>query len=213
MREGVPVGQNGENAVLSISEAAREKIRAVLGSQEPPVSSIRVSAAGPGRYSMSLAPEGKPGLDDSVLPYEGFEVYVDSQSLPQVDGTSLDWVDTYGGGGFQFTGSHSAAGGRKQRAVPEGPEGEIWRQIQSILDDEVNPAVASHGGRISLIDVRDDVVYVEMGGGCQGCGMASVTLKSGVERMLRDRLPTIREVLDITDHAGGNNPYYAPSSK
>ena len=74
----------------------------------------------------------------------------------------------------------------------------------------VNPAVASHGGRISLMDYQDGTVFVKMSGGCQGCGQASATLKQGVEKLLRERIPSITEVLDTTDHAGGRNPYYAP---
>lgn len=90
---------------------------------------------------------------------------------------------------------------------------EIKATVQDLLDSQINPAVASHGGEISLIDVKGTTVYVKLGGGCQGCGMANVTLKQGVERSLRDALPELEEVLDITDHAGGENPYYAPSKK
>jgi Fe/S biogenesis protein NfuA len=77
-----------------------------------------------------------------------------------------------------------------------------------VIDEQVNPGIASHGGRATLIDVKDMVVYVELGGGCQGCAMASVTLKQGVERMIKHAVPEIREVIDTTDHAGGTNPYF-----
>ena len=81
-------------------------------------------------------------------------------------------------------------------------------QIQKLLDDEINPAVASHGGYITLLDVQDGRVFIKMGGGCQGCGMADVTLRSGIERVLRERVPGIVEILDTSDHANGQNPYY-----
>jgi Fe-S cluster biogenesis protein NfuA len=90
---------------------------------------------------------------------------------------------------------------------------EIKETVQDVLETQINPAVASHGGEISLIDVKGTTVYVKLGGGCQGCGMASMTLKQGVERALRDALPELDEVLDVTDHASGENPYYAPSKK
>ena len=80
--------------------------------------------------------------------------------------------------------------------------------IQDILDSRINPSVAGHGGHISLIDVDGARVYIRMEGGCQGCGMANVTLKEGVEVEIKNIVPTIREVLDVTDHAGGTNPYY-----
>ena len=87
---------------------------------------------------------------------------------------------------------------------------EIRDKVQELLDSAVNPAVAGHGGYIQLIDVKDSVVYLQMGGGCQGCGMADVTLKAGVERMIREEIPEVAEVLDTTDHAAGGNPYYTP---
>ena len=80
--------------------------------------------------------------------------------------------------------------------------------IQGLLESTINPSVASHGGHISLIDVDGARAYIRMEGGCQGCGMADVTLKQGVQVEIQKVVPTIREVLDVTDHAGGTNPYY-----
>ncbi|HZD24650.1 MAG TPA: NifU family protein [Alphaproteobacteria bacterium] len=87
------------------------------------------------------------------------------------------------------------------------------RAVQRLLDEEINPAVAAHGGYISLVDVKEDVVYIRLEGGCQGCGMADVTLKQGVEAAIMRELPHIAAVRDTTDHAGGTNPYYQPSRK
>ena len=80
--------------------------------------------------------------------------------------------------------------------------------VQELLDKEINPSVASHGGHISLIDVKDDTVFIRLEGGCQGCGMADVTLKQGVEVTIKNNIPSIKAVLDTTDHADGSNPYY-----
>ena len=93
------------------------------------------------------------------------------------------------------------------------PPEEIRRRVQQVLDTIINPAVASHGGVVTLLDVSNNAVYLEFGGGCQGCGMVSVTLKYGVERTIREEVPEVGEILDTTDHAAGRNPYYAPSSK
>jgi Fe-S cluster biogenesis protein NfuA len=84
----------------------------------------------------------------------------------------------------------------------------IRDRVQDLLDQAVAPAVASHGGSVTLLDVRDNNVYLEFGGGCQGCGMSHVTLKYGVERLIREHIPEVGEILDTTDHAGGKNPYY-----
>jgi Fe-S cluster biogenesis protein NfuA len=87
------------------------------------------------------------------------------------------------------------------------PEG---KAVQKVLDERINPAVAGHGGHIALIDVKDDTAFVRLEGGCQGCGMANVTLKQGIEVEIKDAVPSITTILDTTDHAGGANPYYSP---
>jgi len=112
--------------------------------------------------------------------------------------------------------AHLASG---QPAVREDllsslPAADVIRErVQEILDTQINPYVASHGGIVRLIDVRDNNVFVQMGGGCQGCGMANVTLRQGVEVAIRAAMPEVGDILDTTDHAAGRNPYYTPSAK
>jgi Fe/S biogenesis protein NfuA len=88
---------------------------------------------------------------------------------------------------------------------------DLMTKVQELIDSTINPAVAGHGGFVQLVDVKDNKVYLQMGGGCQGCGAADVTLKAGIERLIKEELPEIEEVLDSTDHAAGTNPYYTPS--
>lgn len=88
------------------------------------------------------------------------------------------------------------------------PESEIRAKVENLLENEVNPALGNHGGWVELIDVRKNSVYLRLGGGCQGCGSAKMTLKLGIERVIRERIPEVGEVLDVTDHAAGRNPYY-----
>jgi Fe/S biogenesis protein NfuA len=92
--------------------------------------------------------------------------------------------------------------------MAEAAEPSVRDKVQELLDTSINPAVAGHGGYIELIDVKDSTVYVRMSGGCQGCGAADVTLKSGIERLIKEELPEVVEVLDTTDHSSGTNPYY-----
>lgn len=95
-------------------------------------------------------------------------------------------------------------------ALKSAPAEDVLRQkVQSFLDVNVNPAVASHGGYITLLDVKGSDLYIQMGGGCQGCGMASVTLREGVESSLRQNFPELGQIYDITDHSAGDNPYYS----
>ena len=88
---------------------------------------------------------------------------------------------------------------------------ELKERVQTLIENSINPAVAGHGGHIELIDVKDNTVYIQMSGGCQGCGAADVTLKAGIERMIKEEIPEVTEILDVTDHAAGQNPYYSPS--
>ena len=89
----------------------------------------------------------------------------------------------------------------------------LYEQVAKVFDEQVNPMVARHGGRVELIDVQDAVVMLRMGGGCQGCGMADVTLRQGIEGMLGQLVPAVRGIVDITDHTSGSNPYFQASKK
>jgi Fe-S cluster biogenesis protein NfuA len=90
-------------------------------------------------------------------------------------------------------------------------EGDLKWAIRDLLDREINPAVAAHGGFVELIDVKRNNVYLRLGGGCQGCGAADVTLKQGIAKAIRSLAPAVGEILDTTDHGAGRNPYYAPA--
>ena len=90
-------------------------------------------------------------------------------------------------------------------------EGDLKWAIADLLNREINPAVAQHGGFVELIDVKKNNVFIRMGGGCQGCGAADVTLRQGIEKAIRGLVPRVGEILDTTDHAAGRNPYYSPS--
>ena len=104
-------------------------------------------------------------------------------------------------------------------AVPKPASGEaltddaLYEQVAKVFDEQVNPMVARHGGRVELIDVQDAVVMLRMGGGCQGCGMADVTLRQGIEGMLAQLVPAVRGIVDITDHTSGANPYFQAAKK
>jgi Fe-S cluster biogenesis protein NfuA len=90
---------------------------------------------------------------------------------------------------------------------------ELYERVNDLFEQQVNPMVARHGGRVELIDVQDSIVLLRMSGGCQGCGMASVTLRQGIEGALNQHLPEVKGILDITDHTSGTNPYFASAKK
>ena len=192
--------------MVEITEKAREKIIGLIGKSETPVKGLRIDAksVSPLKVDFSLAfvGEDQQNDDDTVIPFDGFDVLVDPASAPNVEEATVDFVDGLMGSGFKIEGPGAAA--------PE-LSGPVADKVQQILEDQVNPAVASHGGFVSLIDVKDNNVYLQLGGGCQGCGMADVTLKQGIEVMIKEAVPEIEGVFDVTDHAGGDNPYYQGS--
>jgi Fe-S cluster biogenesis protein NfuA len=89
----------------------------------------------------------------------------------------------------------------------------LYERVAQLFETQVNPMVGRHGGVVELIDVQDRVVMLRMGGGCQGCGMADVTLRQGIETMLHQHVPEITGIVDITDHSAGSSPYFAAAKK
>lgn len=136
--------------------------------------------------------------DDVVFPQDGFDLIVDGYSLELLQGSTIDFQQTLTGGGFVVNNPNE----------PDPMSDPVYAQVQKLLDEQINPGVASHGGFVQLLDVKDGVVYVRLGGGCQGCGMVDTTLKQGIERILKEQIPEVDRVLDTTDHAAGQNPYY-----
>jgi len=173
-----------------------------------------VLAAGTANFPGAEASDGSP-LAQALFQIDGVSgVYLDPTSITLVKADGKEWAELMTAALVAIT-AHFNSG--KPVVVDgfetdpetglESPEG---KAIQELLDSHVNPQVASHGGHIDLVDVKDDTAYIRMGGGCQGCGMANVTLKQGVAKAIQERVPAITNVLDVTDHAGGANPYFQP---
>ena len=189
--------------MLTITEGAIAKIVELIDKSPTPVQGLRISASSVSPlkidYRMAFISEGQEDDVDEVLPYEGFSVYVDPGSQTYVEEATVDYVEGLMGAGFKIERPHS---------LPEGADGDLVTRVQSVLDERINPSVAGHGGRVSLIDLRDKTVFLKFEGGCQGCGQADVTLKQGIEVMIKESVPEIEEIYDVTDHADGKNPYY-----
>ena len=110
---------------------------------------------------------------------------------------------------YQLDSNQPAVSPEHKESLPSSDD--IRKKVQELINTAIAPAVASHGGEVNLLDVKANNVYLEFGGGCQGCGMSHITLKYGVEKLIREHIPEVGEILDTTDHAGGKNPFYAPS--
>lgn len=193
---------------VTITENAQKKFASVLQDESRQGHGIRITARRgmspfSVEYGLSFVEAGQEHPADEVLEFDGFKIYVDPQSKPLVEGATVDYVHGLNESGFKITNPRTSA--------PPTPEGPMAEKVQKILEERVNPAVAMHGGHVALVDVKDDVAYLRFGGGCQGCGMVDVTLKQGVEVMIKEAIPEIKQVMDITDHASGKNPYYQPA--
>ena len=197
---------------LTLTEGAQEKIKASLEGQEEKTA-LRVEARANGTpqfsYAMRLIAEKDKADGDLIVAGASFDIVVDPASAKNLNGASIDYEDRVVRSGFKFENPNKPE-------VPEvgsGPrddlEGSIHERVQHLLDSELNPAVAAHGGRMSLVGVRDNKVYLTFGGGCHGCGMVDMTLKHGVEARIRELIPEVEEVVDTTDHTSGENPFYA----
>ncbi|MGI9146041.1 MAG: NifU family protein [Chloroflexota bacterium] len=194
---------------MNFTPAARQQIERVFAQQEQPTA-LRILVKNPGgsspQYDMALEAAAAYHAADSLVDADGLRVVVDAQSLSAVDGATVDFRDDPLQPGFMVEPPRVEA-----PAIPDAFDvaGPLEAQVLSVIQHHVNPGIASHGGHVELVGVKGDVVYVALGGGCQGCSMASVTLKQGIEQILKQAIPTIRAVVDATDHAHGNNPFYS----
>jgi Fe/S biogenesis protein NfuA len=194
---------------ITMTTTAREQILAAINIEGRPAQGLRLTVKQAGThnqtYGLSLVEKSTPDVNDVVVDVDGIRVFVEKQNTAFVDGAMIDFLNGPGGSGFKIASPYKATTVEIPTNPPAGPMADA---VQTVIREQVNQAVASHGGYVSLVDIRNDVVFVRFGGGCQGCGMADVTLKQGVAAMIKKAVPEVKDVLDITDHANGANPYY-----
>ena len=192
--------------MITFTDRAREMVRSFLEGDDR--QALRISVSGPPtapRFDLTLVDPGDRGEAERSVDGGGFTVLVREADVETLEGATVDYVDRVNESGFEVRPVERApARPDKGGGAPTGP---IADKVRSVLDEQVNPAIAAHGGLISLVDVDDTDVYVEMSGGCQGCALSRMTLRQGVERMLREAVPELTAVHDVTDHASGENPY------
>lgn len=197
--------ERGDDEVITFTETAKEHVRAFLEQEEGPLAvRVRLLDSSPlaPRYDLSLIEESEREADDRIFDLGDFEVAVDPESAGLLEGATVDWVETLHGGGFKVDNPNIRPIGA------EAAEGPLADRVRQVIEVQINPAIAGHGGAVSLVEVRDGVVYLEMQGGCQGCGMAAATLAQGIRRILMETVPEIEDIVDVTNHAAGVNPYY-----
>jgi len=200
--------------VLTVTDAARREILAMRKVEsEPETLALRVEVLGSTgtefTYDLTFEPMASAADGDALDASGELPVLVPAASIDDLAGATLDHVEP--------TGLIIRNPNRPRPKVITHEElelvGSVEDKIRLLLDGEINPSLAMHGGYASLDRVEGDTAYVLMGGGCQGCGLAQLTLTEGIKAQIENRIPEIREVVDVTDHAAGSNPFYEASAK
>lgn len=204
-----------EAPMLTVTDSAREKVLEVrAGEPEPDTLALWLEADGVRgnayTYDMYFRRTDEAGPDDVVQPGDDLTIVVPADSADKLRGSTLD----LGSGGMVLQNPNSPSPAVGAAAVPESDlSGPVAQRVAEVLDAQINPAIAAHGGHAALVAVEEGVAYLRLGGGCQGCGLATVTLSQGIEVAILDAVPEITEVVDVTDHASGTNPFYEPAKK
>lgn len=193
--------------IVQFTDAARERVLAFIAEDPADGLAVRVSVQNPSpvapQYEMALIEPDERDAGDLAYSHAGIDIVVDRESAKILEGTKIDWVESLQGSGFRFDNPNLKPLGSQPL------EGPVVERVQRVIEEQINPGVATHGGRIALVDVRENIVYVSMGGGCQGCGMAKVTLTQGIKQIIKEAAPEIIDVRDVTDHTAGENPYFS----
>ncbi len=201
--------------VVMVTDAARAKILELLAEEgdDPNEMGLRIEVTGDNgpEYSYELTFDSLEAAeaDDSVVDWLGLSVIVPRASVDKLQGATLD-LPTDGSQGMILRNPNrpDPLAGMDVELTGDVPE-----RINTLLEAAINPSLAQHGGWAELRGWEEPRAYLMMGGGCQGCAVSSITLRNGIERTLKDRIPEILEVVDVTDHAAGTNPYYEASKK
>ena len=164
-------------------------------------------------YDLSFLDLEAVKSDDKRVDFKNLAVVVANKDIENFNGASLEMSDDPAVPGLTMDNPNtpSPAMFGNPDDLPE-LKGELAEKVQQVLENQINPAIASHGGAAQLVGVENQDVYLRLGGGCQGCGMAQVTLQQGIEASLREAIPEIGNIIDATDHASGENPYFESSS-
>jgi Fe/S biogenesis protein NfuA len=202
--------------ILEITDAARDKILEVRAAEtEPDALALWVDVSGEQdgayTYAMELRPLADATDADVIQRHDDLSIVLGAESVEKLVGAKLDFTSA----GMVMQNPNKPLPPQARR--PDMPEPDlsspIAQRVVAVLEEQINPAIASHGGRADLVAVEDGAAYLRLSGGCQGCGMAAATLSQGIEVAILEEIPEIDRVIDVTDHASGTNPFYEAAKK
>lgn len=205
--------QTSAERFLGMSEVAYDRVMAFrLRAPEPERQALwlEVTGASGNRWicSLSLKPLDAAAPYDAVIRHRDLAIVIPERDFEKVRGATIDWLDDpFAGGGLRVDNPNTPS--PPIRAPGPGDlSGDVAQRVVQVLAQQVNPSIAAHGGRAVLLAVEQGTAYLKLSGGCQGCAMASVTLRQGIERAILQAVPEVTSVVDATDHQSGTNPYF-----
>ena len=210
--------QTSAEPMLAMTDAAYDKVMGFLLQEAEPEHQamwleVTGTSANQWTCSMALKPLDAAAPYDAVVRHRDLAIVVPERDFDKVRGATIDWLDDpFGGGGLRVDNPNtpSPAIGAPP---PADLSGDVPQRVIQVLDQQVNPTIAAHGGAAELVAVEQETAYLRLGGGCQGCAMATVTLSQGIERAIIQAVPEITSVVDVTDHQSGTNPYFEAAKK
>lgn len=192
--------------MIALTDKALGVVRSHIDQSEGEFTTLRIGIAGgtPLSPDFELTLIGSEEIRESEqkVDADGLTLVVEDEWISRLDGATVDFVERVNESGFEVTLASSTP---TQGNVPDGP---LAERVRDVLNTQINPAIAAHGGEITLVGVKDTEIYLEMSGGCQGCAMSRMTLRQGVERMVRQSVPEVGMIHDTTDHSSGENPFF-----
>jgi Fe/S biogenesis protein NfuA len=204
--------------MLDITDTAYDKVMGFLLREAEPERQamwLEVSGTSANQWTCRLAlkPLDAAAPYDAVIRHRDLAIVVPECDFDKVRGATIDWLDDpFGGGGLRVDNPNTPSPAI-DAPPPADLSGDVAQRVIQVLDQQVNPAIAAHGGRAELVAVEQGTAYLRLGGGCQGCAMATVTLSQGIETAIIQAVPEITSVVDVTDHQSGTNPYFEAAKK
>ena len=210
--------QTSGERMLGITDVAYDKVMGFLPQEAEPERQalwLEVSGTSGNEWTckLSLKPLDAAAPYDAIIRHRDLAIVIPECDFEKVRGATIDWLDDpFAGGGLRVDNPNtpSPAIGAPP---PADLSGDVPQRVIQVLDQQVNPTIAAHGGRAELVAVEQGTAYLKLGGGCQGCAMATVTLSQGIEKAIIQALPEITSVVDVTDHQTGTNPYFETAKK
>ncbi len=192
--------------MITITESAQEYLAELLKKQDCDGIAVRIFILDAGtpkaETCISFCRPGEAQETDEIRQYASFNAYLEQRSIPYLKDAVVDYAKDSMGGQLTIKAPNS-------RLPQIGQDSSLEDRVNYVLYNEINPSLAAHGGVVTLEEIFDSSVAVlKFGGGCQGCGMVDLTLKEGVEKTLREKIPQLTEVRDITDHTKRENAYF-----